>query len=72
MNQNIIDQVDVEAICKKHNIGRYDLIRVSTHVAREMSLTPHNALKKILEVDDLNQIEDMIQARKFSMEFKKF
>ena len=72
MNQNNIDQVDVEAICKKHNIGRYDLIRLSTRVSREMSLTPHNALKKILEVDDLNQIEDMIQARKFSMEFKKF
>ena len=48
-------QVDVQAICKKHNIGRYKLIEVSTFVARVLGLRPHDALKKLLEVEDLNQ-----------------
>jgi len=29
-------QVDVEAICKKHNMGRYDLIEFSAFVARQL------------------------------------
>ena len=33
-------QVDVQAICKKHNIGRYKLIEVSTFVARVLGLRP--------------------------------
>ena len=40
-------QVDVQAICKKHDIGRYKLIEVSTFVARVLGLRPHDALKKL-------------------------
>ncbi len=67
-----IDQVDVQAICTKHKLGRYDLIRLATKVSRGLELRPHDALKKLLEIDDLNTLEDRITSKQFSKEFKKF
>tara|TARA_B100000902_G_C27086131_1_gene801396 strand:+ start:254 stop:472 length:219 start_codon:yes stop_codon:yes gene_type:complete len=72
VNREIIDQVDVQAICKKHNIGRYELIRFATTVSRGLELSPHDAFKRMLEIDDLNTLEDLIRNKRLSKELKKF
>ena len=41
-------QVDVQAICKKHNIGRYKLIETSTFVARVLGVKLPHFSKKFL------------------------
>ena len=38
---------DVQVICRKHNIGRHDLINVATVVAIVGELTPKEALIKL-------------------------
>ena len=63
-------QVDVQAICKKHNIGRYILIEVSTFVARVLGLRPHDALKKLLEVEDLNQYIKEVKGKVFDRDLR--
>lgn len=57
------NQVDVQLICNKHNIGRYKLIEVSTFVARVLEMRPHDALKKLLEVEDLEQYVKEVQSK---------
>tara|TARA_B100001057_G_scaffold336222_1_gene336990 strand:+ start:1179 stop:1415 length:237 start_codon:yes stop_codon:yes gene_type:complete len=56
-------QVDVQAICSKHKIGRYKLIEVSTFVARVLEMRPHDALKRLLEVEDLEQYVKEVQSK---------
>jgi len=63
-------QVDVQAICKKHNIGRYKLIEVSTFVARVLGLKPHDALKKLLEVEDLDQYIKEVKGKIFDRDLR--
>jgi predicted nucleotidyltransferase len=46
-------QIDIQGICVKHNIGRHDLIGVATQVARLGSITPVQALERLLECDDI-------------------
>ena len=68
--QEVIEQVDVQEICKKHNIGRYDLILYSTVIARELELTPHQSLKKILASDDLEELMSQARTAQFSKDLK--
>ena len=63
-------QVDVQAICKKHDIGGYKLIEVSTFVARVLGLRPHDALKKLLEVEDLNQYIKEVKGKVFDKDLR--
>jgi len=49
-------QIDIQGICKKHNIGRHDLINVATQVARLGNITPVQALERLLECDDIPEL----------------
>tara|TARA_A100001011_G_scaffold398975_1_gene505481 strand:- start:9848 stop:10081 length:234 start_codon:yes stop_codon:yes gene_type:complete len=65
------DQVDVEAVCKKHNLGRYDLIQLATTVARSLNLRPHDAIKRIYEIDDLEEFLINLKAQEVERELKR-
>ena len=56
-------QIDIQGICIKHNIGRHDLIHLSTAVARLGNLRPVEALERLLECDD---VEKLITTLKFN------
>ena len=49
-------QIDIQLICKKHKIGRHDLINVATQVARLGELTPVQALERLLECDNITDL----------------
>ena len=48
------NQVNIQAVCRHLDVGRYDLIRIATKVARLENIRPHDALKKLLEIEDLD------------------
>jgi len=62
------NQVDVEAICKKHNIGRYDLIEFTAYVARQLDIKPHDAMKRVLKEDDLVAFKSLLEERRLTAE----
>jgi hypothetical protein len=64
-------QVDVEAICKKHNMGRYDLIEFSAFVARQLDVRPHDAMKRILQEDDLVAFKTQLEERRVTAELSR-
>jgi len=63
--------VDIEGICKKHNIGRYELTPIATEVARMKEISPQEAFKQILAVDDLNNFLDTLRKQQVDKEFKR-
>ena len=65
------NQVDVEAICKKHNMGRYDLIEFSAFVARQLEVKPHDAMKRILQEDDLVAFKTQLEERRVTAELSR-
>jgi hypothetical protein len=65
------NQVDVEAICKKHNIGRYDLIEFTAYVARQLDIKPHDAMKRVLKEDDLVAFKSLLEERRVTAELSK-
>jgi len=71
----ITEQVDVQSICKKHDVGRYDLIEFTAYVARQLDLRPHDAMKRLLQEDDLEafkiQLEENEKLAKLSRELRK-
>ncbi|MDA8842229.1 hypothetical protein N9N08_00975 [bacterium] len=70
-NEEFSDQVDVEAICKKHNIGRYNLIEFSALVARSLDLRPQDALKRILQENDLDAFKTQIEEKRVTAELSR-
>ena len=70
-SEGITDQVDVQAICKKHNVGRYDIIELTAYAARILDLRPHDALKKLLEVEDLKEFKTNLDEKRISSELKR-
>lgn len=65
------NQVDVEAICKKHNIDRYGLIEFTAFVARQLDLKPHDAMKRLLQEDDLIAFKERLEERKVTAELSR-
>lgn len=65
------NQVDVEAICKKHNIGRYDLIEFTAYVARQLDIKPHDAMKRVLKEDDLVAFKSLLEERRVTAELSR-
>ena len=51
--QEVAEQVNVQAVLQRHNIGRFELILIATRVAKLEQIRPHDALKKLLEIEDL-------------------
>jgi hypothetical protein len=70
-SEGITDQVDVQAICKKHNVGRYDIIELTAYAARILDLRPHDALKKLLEVENLKEFKTHLDEKRISSELKR-
>ena len=65
------DQADIDLICKKHNLGRYDLVQIVTAVARNYDLRPHDALKRLFEIDDLSKYLEDMKNNLVDKEFKR-
>ena len=63
--------VDIDAICKKHNIGRYELTPITVEIARMKEISPHEACKQILAVDDLDNFLDTLRKQQVDKEFKR-
>ena len=63
--QDIVEQKDpdVQAICKKHGIGRHDLIHIATTVARTGEMTPKEALIRLEEIDNIAEFIEKIRLR---------
>jgi len=49
-----LDGYDVQKICRKHNIGRHEVIIKATKIARLGDFTPSEALKKMMAVDNIS------------------
>ena len=65
------EQVDVEAICKKHSLDRYGLIEFTAYVARQLDLKPHDAMKRILQEDDLIAFKEHLEERRVTSELSR-
>ena len=62
-------QVNIQAVCRHLDVGRYDLIRIATEVARLENIRPHDALKKLLEIEDLKVYFRELKERQIKAEF---
>ena len=65
------EQVDVQSVCKNLDIGRYQLIELSAYVARQLELKPHDALKKLLEVENLEEFLKSLKDKELTREFRQ-
>ena len=54
MKSEIDNQVDINLVCKKHDLDRFSLVEVSSFIARHKDIRPVEALQLMLKVDDLN------------------
>tara|TARA_B100000900_G_C20138219_1_gene536840 strand:- start:109 stop:360 length:252 start_codon:yes stop_codon:yes gene_type:complete len=54
---------DVQVICRKHNIGRHDLINIATIVARVGDFTPKEALIKLEETDNMKEFVEQLKIK---------
>ena len=54
---------DVQVICRKHNIGRHDLIHLATTVARVGEMSPKEALIKLEEIDNISEFVEQIKLK---------
>ena len=63
--------VDIGAICVKHNIGRFQLTMVTTEVARIKEITPHQACREVLAVDNLDDFLNTLRKQQVDKEFKR-
>jgi hypothetical protein len=69
--EEVNEQADIDFICKKHNLGRYDLIQVVTAIARNYELRPHDALKRLVDIDDLPTYLEEMKSNQVDKEFKR-
>ena len=67
--KEVIEQVDVQAVCNRHNVGRFELLGIATAVARYENIRPHDALKKLLEIEDLEVYFKVLKEKKIKAEF---
>ena len=64
-------QADIDFLCKKHNIGRYDLVMTIRKVCDFLECSPHDALKKLIEVNNLQEFLNSIDQKNIEKEFKR-
>lgn len=64
-------QADIDFICKKHKVGRYNLVMTIRKICDFLNCSPHDALKKLVEIDDLNQFLKNIDDQNIDREFKR-
>ena len=63
MKSEIDNQVDINLVCKKHNIDRFSLVEISTFIARNKSIRPVEALQIMLEVEDLDNYLNELKSK---------
>ena len=61
----------MQSVCKNLDIGRYQLIELSAYVARQLELKPHDALKKLLEVENLEEFLKSLKDKELTREFRQ-
>ena len=66
-----IEQVDVQSVCNNLDMGRYQIIELAAYVARQLVLRPHDALKKLLEVDNLEEFLKSLKEKEITREFRQ-
>lgn len=66
-----IEQVDVQSVCNNLDMGRYQIIELAAYVARQLDLRPHDALKKLLEVENLEVFLKSLKDKELTAEFRK-
>lgn len=67
--QEVAEQVNVQAVLQRHNIGRFELILIATRVAKLEQIRPHDALKKLLEIEDLDVYFKEMKEKQLKAEF---
>ena len=67
--QEVAEQVNVQAVLRRHNIGRFELILIATKVAKLEKIRPHDALKKLLEIEDLDTYFKQMKEKQLKAEF---
>ena len=72
MNRENTDEtsanLDIQQICKKHSVGRHDLVILATQVARMGKFRPAEALQAIYDCDNL---QDYMVSLNFTQEINK-
>ena len=63
MNSDKDSLVDINLVCKKHDLDRFSLVEVSTFIARNKDIRPVEALQIMLEVDDLETYLSELKSR---------
>ncbi len=66
-----IEQVDVQSVCNNLDMGRYQIIELAAYVARQLDLRPHDALKKLLEVENLEEFLKSLKDKELTREFRQ-
>ena len=70
-SNELIEQVDVQSVCNNLDMGRYQIIELAAYVARQLDLRPHDALKKLLEVEDLEEFLKSLKEKEITREFRQ-
>jgi hypothetical protein len=70
-SNELIEQVDVQSVCNNLDMGRYQIIELSAYVARQLDLRPHDALKKLLEVENLEEFLKSLKEKEITREFRQ-
>ena len=63
MKSEIDNQVDINLVCKKHNIDRFSLVEISTFIARNKRIRPVEALQIMLDVEDLDNYLNELKSK---------
>jgi len=66
-----IEQVDIQSVCNNLDMGRYQIIELAAYVARQLDLRPHDALKKLLEVENLEEFLRSLKEKELTREFRQ-
>ena len=67
--KEVTEQVNILEVCRRHNVGRFELILVATKVARYEDIRPHDALKKMLEIEDMDVYFKEAKEKQLKAEF---
>jgi hypothetical protein len=68
-DKEVIEQVNIQEVLRRHNLGRFELILVATKVARYEDIRPHDALKKMLEIEDMDVYFKEAKEKQIKAEF---
>jgi hypothetical protein len=65
------NQVDINLVCKKHNLDRFSLVEISSFISRYKDIRPVEALQLMLEIDDLELFLKELKSSILDADFKR-